>query len=98
MIEDVSALPDHGFVAVGYVPPDWVPASWTSSDGLNWSIHSMGRSDFTFPVSLAAGGDGTAVAVGRSGNLPVAWTSADGVAWQQHPVPLLEGSEVAERM
>lgn len=98
MIVDVHALPGGGFVAVGYVPPDWVPAAWTSSDGLNWSIHSMGTTDFTFPVSVAAGGDGTAVAVGRSGKLPVAWTSADGVAWKQHPVPLLEGSDVAERM
>jgi hypothetical protein len=98
MIVDVHALPGGGFVAVGYVPPDWVPAAWTSSDGLNWSIHSMGTTDFTFPVSVAAGGDGTALAVGRSGKLPVAWTSADGVAWKQHPVPLLEGSDVAERM
>lgn len=95
---DVIGLPDGGFVAVGYVPPDWVPAAWTSSDGANWSIHLMGKTDFTFPVSVAAGADGTAVAVGRSGKLPVAWTSADGVAWQQHPVPLLEGSDVAERM
>jgi hypothetical protein len=85
-------------VAVGYVPPDWVPAAWTSSDGLNWPIHSMGTTGFTFPVSVAAGADGTAVAVGRSGKLPVAWTSADGVGWQQHPVPTLEGSDVAERM
>jgi hypothetical protein len=98
MIEDVTPLPPGGFVAVGYVPPNWTPASWTSSDGLNWSIHSMGTTGFTFPVSVAAGAGGIAVAVGRSGNLPVAWTSADGVAWQQHPVPLLEGSDVAERM
>jgi hypothetical protein len=99
MIADVTHLPDGGFVAVGYVPPDWVPAAWTSSDGLTWSIHlTMGATDFTFPVSVAAGGDGTAVAVGRSGKLPVAWTSADGVAWQQHPVPLLEGGDLAERM
>jgi hypothetical protein len=98
MIEDVTALPDHGFVAVGYVPPDWVPASWTSPDGLNWSIHPMGRTAFTFPVSVTNGAGGNAVAVGRSGKLPVAWTSADGIGWQQHPVPLLEGSDVAERM
>jgi hypothetical protein len=99
MIADVTPLPGHGFVAVGYVPPDWIPVAWTSPDGLTWSIHlTMGATDFTFPVSLAAGGDGTVVAVGRSGPEPVAWTSADGVAWQQRPVPLLQRSDVAERM
>jgi hypothetical protein len=99
MIADVTRLPDGGFVAVGYVPPDWVPAAWTSSDGLNWSIHlTMGATEFTFPVSVAAGAGGSVVAVGRSGKLPVAWTSANGVAWQQHPVPVLERSGVAERM
>ena len=99
MIADVTPLSGHGYVAVGYVPPDWIPVAWTSPDGLTWSIHlTMGTTDFTFPVSLAAGLDGTVVAVGRSGPKPAAWTSADGVAWQQHPVPLLEGSDVAERM
>ena len=99
MIADVTALPAGGFVAVGYVPPDWVPAAWTSPDGLTWSIHlTMGVSDFSFPVSVAAGASGTTLAVGRSGKLPVAWTSADGVTWHQHPVPVLEGSDVAERM
>jgi hypothetical protein len=98
MIADVTRLPDAGFVAVGYVPPNWVPAAWTSSDGLDWSIHSMGTTDFTFPVSVAAGSSGAAVAVGRSGPLPVAWKSADGVAWRAHPAPLLDGSDVAERM
>lgn len=95
---DVIGLPAGGFVAVGYVPPDWVPAAWTSSDGVNWSLHAMGTTAFTFPVSLAAGADGGVVAVGRSGQMPVAWTSVDGVAWTPHPVPLLEGGEVAERM
>ena len=97
-IADITSLPGHGFVAVGYEPPDWIPVGWTSPDGLNWSIHSMGATGFTFPVSLATGANGTAVAVGRSGNLPVAWTSADGVAWQEQSVPLLEGNDVAERM
>src|SRR5207244_2319528 len=97
-IADVTPLPARGFVAVGYEPPDWTPVAWTSPDGLNWSIHSMGTTGFTFPVSVAAGAGGIAVAVGRSGKLPVAWTSADGIGWQRHPVPLLEGSEVAERM
>jgi hypothetical protein len=98
MMTDVSGLPDGGFVAVGYVPPDWVPAAWTSSDGANWSIHSMGTTDFTFPVSLAAGADGAVVAVGRSRQVPVAWTSVDGVVWLRHSVPVLEGSDIAERM
>jgi hypothetical protein len=97
-IADVTPLAGHGFVAVGYEPPDWIPVAWTSPDGLNWSIHSMGTTGFTFPVSVTTGANGTVVAVGRSGNLPVAWTSTDGVAWQEHPAPLLESSDVAERM
>jgi hypothetical protein len=98
-IADVTALPSGGFVAVGYVPPDWIPVAWTSPDGLTWSIHlTIGATTFTFPVSLAAGADGGVVAVGRSGQKPVAWTSADGVAWQERSVPLLEESDVAERM
>ena len=98
MVVDVTALAAGGFVAVGYVPPDWIPAAWTSSDGLTWSLHFMGTTTFTFPVSVAVGADGTAVAVGRSGTLPVAWTSADGVAWTEHVVPVLGGDGVAERM
>ena len=37
MISDVTPLPAGGFVAVGYVPPDWLPAAWTSTDGQTWS-------------------------------------------------------------
>lgn len=99
MISDITPLPSGGFVAVGYVPPDWVPTAWTSPDGLTWSIHpTMGATDFTFPISLAAGADGTVVAVGRSGKVPVAWTSTDGLAWREHQVPLHDASKVAERM
>ena len=98
MIVDVTQLPRGGFVAVGYVPPDWVPAAWTSPDGQTWSLHYLGTTTFTFPVSVAAGADGTIVAVGRTGTKPLAWTSTDGVTWLEHPVPLLEGSDVAERM
>lgn len=97
-IADVVGLPDGGFVAVGYEPPDWTPAAWTSPDGADWSIHSMGTTGFTFPVALAAGDDGTVVAVGRSGQAPVAWTSHDGIAWQRHSVPALGDGGVAERM
>jgi len=98
MIADVSSVPGHGYVAVGYVPNDWTPAGWMSPDGSIWSIHSLGTTTFTFPVSLAVGADGTIVAVGRSGKLPLAWTSRDGVDWQSHPVPRLAGSDIAERM
>jgi len=98
MMTDVIGLLGGGFVAVGYVPPDWVPAAWTTPDGVNWAIHSMDTADFTFPVALAAGADGAVVAVGRLGPMPVAWTSVDGVAWQRHSVPVLEGSADAERM
>src|SRR6476661_6583621 len=93
-IVDVTQSPRGGYVAVGYVPPDWVPAAWTSPDGQTWSLHYLGTTTFTFPVSVAAGPDGTIVAVGRSGKKPVAWTSTDGVTWQEHPVPLLDASGV----
>jgi hypothetical protein len=95
---DVAGLTDGGLVAVGYMPPDWQPVAWTSADGDTWALHSMGTTDFTFPVALASASDGTVVAVGRSGNVPVTWTTADGVAWQQHPVPVLDDGGVAERM
>jgi hypothetical protein len=98
MMVDVVGLQAGGFAAVGYVPPDWVPAAWTSPDGESWSIHSMGTTEFTFPVAVAAGEDGTVVAVGRSGPRPAAWTSRDGVAWQFQAVPGPQGSNVAERM
>jgi hypothetical protein len=97
-IADVAGLPGGGFVAVGYEPPDWIPAAWTSPDGATWSIHPMGTTKFTFPVAMAIGADGTVVAVGRSGPLPVAWTSTDGVTWQAHPVARLDDRGIAERM
>lgn len=98
MMADVVGPPGGGFVAVGYVPPDWTPAAWTSPDGETWSIHTLATTGFTFPVSAAVGGDGTVVAVGRAGQVPVAWTSVDGVVWAQHEVPVLEGLNLAERM
>jgi hypothetical protein len=98
MMTDVAGLPRGGFVAVGYVPPDWQPVAWTSVDGNTWTIHSMGTTDFTFPVALASGSNGTVLAVGRSGNEPIAWTTADGVAWELHAVPVLGDGGVAERM
>lgn len=97
ILADDIGLPRGGFVTVGYLPPDWVPAAWTSSDGATWSIHLMGTTDFTVPTSLAAGVDRTVVAVGRSGNVPVAWTTVDGIEWSRHQVPVL-GGDVAERM
>jgi hypothetical protein len=98
MMVDVVGTAGDGFAAVGYIPPDWIPTAWTSPDADDWSIHSMGTSEFTFPVALTRGVDGTLVAVGRSGPVPCAWTSADGVAWQRHPVPQLDDEGIAERM
>ena len=98
MMADVIRLPDGGFVAVGYLPPAWQPAAWTSDDGDDWSLHEMGTIDFTFPVALASGPDGQVVAVGRSGTLPIAWTSLDGSTWEGHSIPLLGSDGVAERM
>jgi hypothetical protein len=95
---DVASLPDGGFIAIGYVPPEWEPVAWTSADGDTWSIHSMESTDFTFPMALTTHPDGTIVAVGRSGSDPVAWTSSDGVAWQRHAVPVSGNGGLAERM
>lgn len=98
MMTDVMGLPEGGFVATGYVPPDWQPVSWTSADGATWSLHSMGTTEFTFPVALASGADGTVVAVGHSGGEPVAWTSVDGVAWQRQAIPVFGDGGIAERV
>ena len=95
---DVVGLPGGGFVSVGYAYPGWHPVAWTSQDGTHWSVQHMGTTDFTFPVAMALGSDGTIVAVGRSGARPVAWTSTDGVTWSEHDVPILGDGKVAERM
>lgn len=95
---DLTGLPGGGFVAVGYAPPDWVPFAWTSADGDRWSIHPMGSTEFTFPVAVATGANGTVVAVGRSGREPVAWTTRDGANWDRHGVAVLDVDGVAERM
>src|SRR5512141_1126793 len=55
MMSDVTRLPGGRLVAVGYLPPDWTPAAWTSADTATWSLHSMGPTGFTFPVAVAAG-------------------------------------------
>jgi hypothetical protein len=95
---DVVGLPAGGFVAVGYLPPDWTPVSWTSPDGETWAIHAFGTGGFTFPVAVSVGADGTIVAVGRSGTKPVAWTSRDGASWRESAVPVLGTDGTAERM
>ena len=95
---DVAGLPSGGFVAVGYLPPDWTPVSWTSPDGETWAIHVLGTTGFTFPVAESVGLDGTIVAVGRSGTRPVAWTSTDGATWQERAVSVLGSDGTAERM
>lgn len=96
---DVVGVPGNGFSAVGYAYPGWHPVAWTSPDADHWSIRPMGVTEFTFPVALAVGHDGTIVAVGRSGSRPVAWTSSDGGAtWTEHEVPILGDGKVAERM
>lgn len=98
ILADVAVLPHGGLVSVGYVYPGWHPAAWTTPDGQTWSLQDMGETEFTFPVSVAVGADGTIVAVGRSGNRPAAWTSPDGRAWTEHDVATLGDGSVAERM
>jgi len=96
ILSDVIAA-QGTLVAVGYVPPDWIPASWTSSNSLDWAYHPFGSTAFTFPVALTSGSGGALVAVGRQVNNPVAWTSSDGASWQLHNVTILGGTP-AERM
>jgi hypothetical protein len=84
-------------VAVGYVPPDFTPASWTSSNGQTWAYHSIDSTAFTFPVAVTGAPGGGFVAVGRRVRDPVAWTSTDGASWELHAVPTLGGAD-AERM
>jgi hypothetical protein len=84
-------------IAIGYVPPDWTPAAWTSTNSLDWAYHQIGTTAFTFPVALATGSQGGLVAVGRQLDHPIAWTSLDGATWQPHDVPVLGGMH-AERM
>jgi hypothetical protein len=98
IMADVIAMRSGGLVSVGYVYPGWFPVAWTSPDAIDWHLHRLGTTDFTFPVALAVGADGTIVAVGRSGSSPVAWTSADGADWREHPVTISGDGLVAERM
>src|SRR5690349_9786577 len=71
---------DGKLIAIGYVPPDWAPAAWTSSNSLDWAYHPFGTTAFTFPVAMTTGSQGGLVAVGRQLDHPVAWTSADGAS------------------
>jgi hypothetical protein len=98
MMADVVRRPGGDLVSVGYVYPGWRPAAWTSPDAQTWTLASMGTTEFTFPVSMAVGPDGTVVAVGRSGSAPMAWTSLDGRIWASHDVSVLGRDGVAERM
>ena len=95
---DVMALPEGGYVSVGYSPPAWTPLAWTSTDGLTWRIQEIGTEEFTFPEALATGADGTVVAVGRSGRSPMAWTTRDGATWEAHAVATLGIDGAPERM
>jgi hypothetical protein len=98
IMSDVLGQESGGAVTIGSIPPDWTPAAWSSPDGLTWSLHLLGEEDFTFPVALAAGGDGQVVAVGRSRKVPVAWTSRDGSSWDRHDVAILGDGTEFERM
>jgi hypothetical protein len=102
VMADVTRLASGGLVCVGYVYPGWHPTAWTSpADGSTWTLRDMGTTEFTFPVSVAAGegpGRTGAVAVGRSGSRPLAWTSPDGRTWTSHPVATLGDGTIAERM
>ena len=96
ILSDVTRA-NGALVAVGYVPPDWTPAAWTSSNGLDWLLRPIAPTAFTFPVALTSDSSGDLVTVGRSSDLPMAWTSTDGAEWQGHEVPVLGGT-TAERM
>ena len=89
-----------GLVAIGYVYPGWLTIAWSSPDGETWSLHDLPGPDFTFPVAMAVGADGTIVAVGRSGDHPASWRSKDGAEWTAVTVPTRGpgGAAAAERM
>jgi hypothetical protein len=97
IMADVATHPDGSLLAVGFVPPVFTAASWTSKDGNDWALHPIDPGEFTFAVGVAAGDDGSAVAVGRSRGDPVAWTSVDGATWEKHTAPTLD-PRTAERM
>ena len=97
-MSDVVAGGTGRIVSVGYAPPDWVPIAWTSDDAGHWAIHSMDGSTGTFPVAIAAGADGSFVAVGRTGRRPAVWTSPDGATWTGRTVPILGTDGTAERI
>jgi hypothetical protein len=97
IMADVATHPDGSLLAVGYVPPVFTAAAWTSKDGNDWALHPIDPGEFTFAVGVAAGEGGSAVAVGRSRGDPVAWTSADGSTWERHVAPVLHPA-TAERM
>jgi hypothetical protein len=67
------------YVAVG-LGPDWMPAAWTSADGVTWTHHTVPgyASQLLRDVTW---GNGRFVAVGYGGN-PGVFTSVDGVVWQ----------------
>jgi hypothetical protein len=98
IMSDVLGLTGDKAVAVGYIPPDWTPAAWSSPDGLQWTLHLLGADDFTFPVALARADDGLVVAVGRSRKVPAAWTTRDGATWDRHEVAILGDGAEFERM
>lgn len=97
IMADVATHGDGSLVAVGYVPPDFTAAAWTSSDASDWSLHAIDPAAFTFAVGVAAGDGRAAVAVGRSRGEPVAWTTPDGVTWERHVAPVLDPA-TSERM
>lgn len=97
-IVDLAPIASGGFVAVGYVPPIWTAAAWTSADASTWSLHTVDATSFSFAVALATGADGQIVAVGRSGLAPAVWTSSDGATWLRHGVATLGSVGLAERM
>jgi hypothetical protein len=86
---DVTAGPHGSLVAVGYVPPDFTAAAWTSADGSTWSLHPIDTDTYSFAVGVAANTDSRIVAVGYAKAEPVAWSSADGARWERHAAPVL---------
>jgi hypothetical protein len=76
-----------GLVAVGMGGSDdgeraFVPAVWTSLDGITWSsriLHDQAGLGVSAMVSVTAGGPGVVAVGGESG--AAVWTSTDGIGW-----------------
>jgi hypothetical protein len=78
VMSGVASGPD-GFVAVGWISPDFHGAIWHSTDGHRWSLGP--RLDPNTQLTAVTAGQTRFVAVGMRGSAAQALASTDGVSW-----------------